>query len=99
MKKEIEYKGYKIIVEILFKQNVSLSSVLNATMWGLRHKIIVSVVGTDYIDSNILLTSSTPEEILSNCILLENKAKEFIDSKNNSKEFISFFINNGFTIV
>ena len=99
MKKEIEYKGYKIIIEILFKQNVSLSKLQTATMWGLRHIITVSIVGVHYIDSSIIPTSSTPEEILSNCTLLENKANKFIDSINDSKKYISFFVDNGFNIV
>jgi hypothetical protein len=92
MIKEINYKGFTIVTELLFKQNVPL-----AKHWsGIRHKITVSIKGTKFCSSNILPINLSNEEILQNCKNLEDEAKEIIDTKENKSEIEQFFINNGF---
>lgn len=100
MKKEIFHKGFKIIIEILFNQNVSWNVHEFYTRWGLKHKITVSVAETEFKESAIIPISYTKEQILETWFLLENNAIEFINSKKEpEKDLTKFFLDKGFTFV
>jgi len=96
MIKEINYKGFTIVTELLFKQNVSLAKHCFSNMSGIRHKITVSIKGTKFCSSSLEEINLSNEEILQKCNNLEDEAKKFIDTKENKSEIEQFFINNGF---